>query len=305
MSLTPITRREIIDLFELHQFNWWGRLDEVEFLLRLYDLESLPTTDPRAHQFTNMKEDVWQHRINNLDWSDNWVFYDKRLRLSGDNEFLEFLCATIHPVVRSLKEEALRICALYNGLLKDDNIEIRQTSSISGRPIFSPFEIGTVTPTIPEEVIQSFSDGGRAYVARQIDRMQQAISGDDPELAIGTAKELIETVCKTILERHGEGVSSTEDLSLLYKKTALLLKVTPEQVTNGVKAESIIKALLGNLSSIVGKMAELRNSYGNGHGKDSGHKGLGLRHARLAVGAASTLATFLIETDDVQQQVES
>ncbi|WP_354328249.1 abortive infection family protein [Variovorax atrisoli] len=40
----------------------------------------------------------------------------------------------------------------------------------------------------------------------------------------------------------------------------------------------------------------MRNHYGKGHGKAAGAKGLQPRHAKLAVGAASTLAVFLAET---------
>jgi hypothetical protein len=54
--------------------------------------------------------------------------------------------------------------------------------------------------------------------------------------------------------------------------------------------------ILSNLATITNGIAELRNSYGTGHGKDSKAKGLGSRHAKLAVGAASTLAVFLLET---------
>lgn len=60
--------------------------------------------------------------------------------------------------------------------------------------------------------------------------------------------------------------------------------------------EESIRRVLGSLGGIVSGIAELRNSYGTGHGKPSGSGGLGLRHARLAVGAASTLAAFLFET---------
>ena len=36
--------------------------------------------------------------------------------------------------------------------------------------------------------------------------------------------------------------------------------------------------------------------YGTGHGKDGNSAGLRPRHARLAAGAATTLAMFLFET---------
>ena len=41
------------------------------------------------------------------------------------------------------------------------------------------------------------------YLRQQIIRMEEAVESD-PALAIGTAKELIETCCKTILEERGE-----------------------------------------------------------------------------------------------------
>ena len=36
-----------------------------------------------------------------------------------------------------------------------------------------------------------------AYISRQVTRMEEAAESD-PELAIGTAKEFIETICRTI-----------------------------------------------------------------------------------------------------------
>ena len=44
------------------------------------------------------------------------------------------------------------------------------------------------------------------------------------------------------------------------------------------------------------ELAELRNLYGTGHGKDGKAQLLMPRHAKLAVGAATTLATILFET---------
>lgn len=46
-----------------------------------------------------------------------------------------------------------------------------------------------------------------------------------------------------------------------------------------------VKAILGNLHGIAGNIAELRNAYGSGHGKNASDKGLTVRHANLAVGS--------------------
>ena len=57
-----------------------------------------------------------------------------------------------------------------------------------------------------------------------------------------------------------------------------------------------IKKLLANLGVVVQSLAEVRNLYGSGHGRGVKRQALHPRHARLAVGAATTLATFLLET---------
>ena len=49
-------------------------------------------------------------------------------------------------------------------------------------------------------------------------------------------------------------------------------------------------------TTIVSGLAEIRNLYGTGHGKHGKHRGLSARHAKLAAGAAGTLAVFLFET---------
>jgi len=134
------------------------------------------------------------------------------------------------------------------------------------------------------------------YVSRQICRMNDALSSGDVELAIGTAKELIETVCKTILEGNGVRFEPFEKIQDLTKKTLKCLNLLPECVPDSSKGSDIIKDLLRSMGTIGKNMSELRNLYGTGHGQQGSRKGLQLRHARLAVGASSTFAMFLIET---------
>ncbi len=117
-------------------------------------------------------------------------------------------------------------------------------------------------------------------------------------MAIGTAKELIETVCKTILAENGIKFDSVEKIQDLTKKTLKCLNLLPESVPERSKGSDIIKDLLRSMGSIGKNMCELRNLYGTGHGQQGTRQGLQLRHARLAVGASSTFAMFLIETHE-------
>ena len=64
-KISQITRRNIFDILKIEDIWWAGKLDETEFLSRIYDLESMPSTDPR---YENAVGDIWQHRINNYDW---------------------------------------------------------------------------------------------------------------------------------------------------------------------------------------------------------------------------------------------
>jgi len=134
MNISQITRRDIVDAIAAEKINWSGRMEEPEFLSRLFNLTALPSTDGR---FRDAAGDIWQHRINNFDWEDDWVFYDGRFNLmNGDDEtFLAFLCETIHPVVRPDPAEAERLSQLYNQYLRNDGFQIVEKTRLSGKPV--------------------------------------------------------------------------------------------------------------------------------------------------------------------------
>lgn len=293
-KITEITRRDVLDALVAEGVHLYGRLEETDFLSRIWDLDSMPSTDPR---FLNATGDIWQHRSNNYDWEDDWLFYDSRFRLmDGDDEtFLRFLCETIHPVVRPDVTEAERICQLYNSYLKNDGYELAEKTRISGKPVYIGRYIGVAKAPGVDAAREVFSGIDAGYITQQITRMEAAVN-QDPELAIGTAKELVETCCKSILIERGVSFSNHDDLPKFVKATVRQLELTPDDIPDRAKASETIKRLLSNLATITQGVAELRNYYGTGHGKAGTGKSLQPRHAKLAVGAASTLAVFLAET---------
>lgn len=303
MQISEITRRDIVDAIHVEKVIWCGRLEEPAFLSRLFDLSSLPSTD---HRFRDAADDIWQHRINNHDWDDDWVFYDSRFNLmNGDDEtFLRFLCETIHPVVRPDITEAERLCQLYNEYLKNDGFQLVEKTRVSGRPVFVGRHVGIASTPGIEAARDVLSGADAGYVAQQITRMEAAVL-NDPGLAIGTAKELIETCCRTILVERGAEVPRSPDLPQLVKLTSRELQLTPADIPEQAKAADTVKRLLSNLATITQSIAELRNEYGTGHGKQASTRGLSSRHAKLAVGAASTLAVFLVETHRSRPHVKA
>ena len=73
------------------QYPYYGRLEEIDFLERLYDLDNMKSIDSR-HE--NAKGDIIRHTINNDDYPYCWVFEDDRFGLANgsDEMFLRFIC---------------------------------------------------------------------------------------------------------------------------------------------------------------------------------------------------------------------
>lgn len=146
------TRKNIIDHFNLEEINFCGRMNDVEFLERIYDLVSLPSRDRR---YENAAEDIWHHAVSNDDYAMNWVFGDHRFELlSGSYEnFLKFICNMAHPLVRPNVSEANRIIVIANDWLREDGWEIYPTREIAGGKIYSFREVNAVQAPNESEVI--------------------------------------------------------------------------------------------------------------------------------------------------------
>ncbi|MFF0086612.1 hypothetical protein ACFYR1_44060 [Streptomyces canus] len=106
-SITSVTRREIFDYLRGISSPWWGRLDKVTFLEGLYDLDR-PAFENSL--LPTLRADIQQHRINNEDLDDDWIFEDSRVELSDgpDEVLLAFLARTVHPEVAAGVEEAMK-----------------------------------------------------------------------------------------------------------------------------------------------------------------------------------------------------
>ena len=135
-----------------------------------------------------------------------------------------------------------------------------------------------------------------SHLAEHIHRIEQSLA-TDPGQAIGSAKEMVETVAKTLLKARGVSHGTGDDLLVLGRLVFTMLKQLPSDVPDASKGAATLKRTLNNLMNVVQGIAEMRGLYGTGHGKDGTSKGLQARHAKLVVGAAATLATYWVETD--------
>jgi hypothetical protein len=161
------------------------------------------------------------------------------------------------------------------------------------------FEDGEIVFSAPEETLDDLVDNHLTVDVSQlrvnIKRIKNAVE-EDPALAIGSSKELVEATCKAILVERGVKSPANADIPELVRATAEQLSLVAGNVSDGAKGSQSIRRVLGSLANMVQGLAELRNLYGSGHGRSPGQRGLSARHARLCVGAASTLSLFLMET---------
>jgi hypothetical protein len=148
------------------------------------------------------------------------------------------------------------------------------------------------SPLVPLSTVDLASD---AAVRLHVERMRlSALS--DPEAAIGSAKDLLESTSKFALEVLGASIAADADLPLLIKTVHQNLNLYPGAVAPTDTGAESIKKTLGGLSAIAIGVAELRNQYGTGHGRARKVSGLTERHALLAVNTASTYADFILAT---------
>lgn len=304
MNISEITRRDIVDLFNFgiespddplfsfHLF-WSGRMDEENFLQRLYDLHAMPSTDPR---FDDAFGDIRQHRTNNEDWDNDWIFYDSRFNLfrAPDEQLLNFLCEIFHPAVRSERQNWEIFLSRINELIEPDGFLIVEKSKISGRSVYGWKCVENPNLIVATQIKDIEDKFDSAYISSQIQIMNETIE-IAPNIAIGKAKELLETCCKTILNEQQIHYSPEIDLTQLMKKACESIGLSAKKADSS-ESGKIAAKILGNLGAISQGMAELRNLFGDGHGKGRDFRTLPPRYANLAVGASVATVKFMWDT---------
>ncbi|QJB36273.1 abortive infection family protein [Chitinophaga oryzae] len=118
---------------------------------------------------------------------------------------------------------------------------------------------------------------------------------EDPEAAITSARTLLETVCKHIVDKMNVEYDDTIDLPKLYKLTATNLNLSPDQHT-----EKIFKQILNGCQSIIEGLGSMRNKLSDAHGKSQKRAKPSPRHAALAVNLAGSMCQFLLQTYDTK-----
>ena len=114
-----------------------------------------------------------------------------------------------------------------------------------------------------------------------------------PRDAISAASNILESIFKTYIEDNKLTMPDKQDLQPVFKVVRADLGLEPGSVE-----DQDLQRIITGLFSIVDGIGALRTHAGSAHSE--GRKGYKVqpRHARLAVNAAHTVATFVVETWD-------
>lgn len=287
-------RAAILDEMRARETAWYGALDDVRFLGRLFDLSAMPSLDSR---YQNAAEDIRQHCINNDDWPLDWIYADERFGLYTtltQEKFLEFIAEVLHPIIRVDRSEQGELAAAFNGHLRCAGWELVEDIVIHGRPKYAPERRTHTLANATQRVKAVAASLDSEHLYEDIRRLER-IGDSEPGEAIGLAKEIVESCCKLILDDRGISYPETVEIPKLLSLLRNEIKIMPKGIAEDAKAAGEIRQILTSLGNIAHALPPIRNAYGKGHGRGRNFKGLEPRHARLAIGAASTFVDFVLD----------
>lgn len=152
------------------------------------------------------------------------------------------------------------------------------------------FEVNPDTTTI-EATLTRCSSGNVSLLWRKcLARLES-----DPSGATTSARSLIESLFKSILEDRNVEISPREDLNGLWRNISKEVDLG----LSGADAE-LLKKFLGSCSGMISSLGEIRNKLGDAHGKD-GDNPLTEAHARLIVNVTGAFASFVTEVVENQK----
>jgi hypothetical protein len=138
-------------------------------------------------------------------------------------------------------------------------------------------------------------------IDRHAVRIRKGLAGD-PAQAVGSAKELLESVFKAILGLHGHSRDTRTDLLPLLGRVNLQLGLHAGGIRDEDPGAEQRRRIVSALNQLVQSTVELRNAgFGTGHG-GSRRGELDLATVGLVVTAAVATATFYAQVHRQQQR---
>lgn len=282
--ITKLTRRRIIKLFDDQPLA--TEVEDFDFIRSVWPIEDMPAAN--GNYYDNLEAFLIQHTVRNDDLTQQELMESLGLLESSTSRFFKFLEEVTDAEYQTVKRQS-ELAEAIDQLLRHDGYSLAKSGMISGSPVFKVRALPDGSPSDNEISVTI-----KNFEASQVSpRWQAALDSrsSDPERSITLARTLLEDVCKWILHEAGDGWEETDDLPALYRKTAKILNLAPDDHT-----EQIFKQILSGCQSVVSALGALRNKLSDAHSIGPKRVRPAARHAELAVNLAGAMATFLIST---------
>lgn len=139
--------------------------------------------------------------------------------------------------------------------------------------------------------------GGRAALDEQLARLRH--NAEDPGALLGGAKELLESICKFVLEEQAMLPDRKTDFDELLALALDRLQLQPQTVNAMAPGGKQLRAIYQSAKTTASTINELRNLQGTGHGRTL-PTGISKETGRYVIREATHVAELLLSTHDRQ-----
>ncbi len=235
-TIHEVTRRDIVDMLLMRESPYYGRLEDVDFLNRVWPLNEMPSWDTR---FRTAMQDIRTH-LGFGDWDDSYLLTVRLGLLSeSDDVFLRFVETAVHPMVLTDEDDAIDVVSAINRHLSSDGFQLVETERVSGRPVFraQPFSL----------LREAREPTSWAKVNRQVASMRnhllRAESEEDFQTVGHLGREAMISLAQAVIDPQD---AATENGDVPSKTDAKrLLEAYVRQALPGKNNEALRKAVRG------------------------------------------------------------
>lgn len=143
----------------------------------------------------------------------------------------------------------------------------------------------------------NLATGGRPALEEQLSRLRHNV--EDPGALLGGAKELLESICKFVLEEQSMLADRKMGFDELLTLALDRLRLQPNQVDTAVPGGKQLRAIYQSAKTTASTINELRNLQGTGHGRTL-PTGISKETGRYVIREATHVAELLLSTHDRQ-----
>lgn len=207
-------------------------------------------------------------------------------------------CTILGGVLKHFMDDATQLAARPGVDVDKGRQRVRATLARHGMSYISGGRIlgaAVGPPTKSLETILRARD--LQAISVEFDRALQNVE-TDPAAAITAACSVLEALFKVYIEDEGLEPPGELTVKPLWKVVHKHIGFDPARVE-----DEDLKKILSGLASIVDGLGALRTHAGSAHGRGRKAYRVAPRHARLAIHAAHSLATFVLETWDQRRHL--